>query len=144
MWSIIQLGWPHRTLVNYEEYKSISLKSFFSKTKTCLNPDSGWKTRWSSSLQYFVICGGPSVLVHGVDAGHSLCLNFSHLFVLKPNLETISIYSNKFFHNFHLSLSSFTCPRLWTSGLARRLESGQPKDYEIDWYLLLFCRIGSI
>jgi hypothetical protein len=28
---------------------------------------------------------------------------------------------NKFFHNFHLSESSFTCPRLLASGLARRL-----------------------
>ena len=28
------------------------------------------------------------------------------------NFEQISIYSNKFFHNFHLSESSFTCPRL--------------------------------
>jgi hypothetical protein len=32
-----------------------------------------------------------------------------------------SIYSNKFFHNFHLSESSFTCPRLRASGLAQRL-----------------------
>ena len=31
------------------------------------------------------------------------------------------IYSNKFFHNFHLSQSSFTCSRLRASGLARRL-----------------------
>ena len=30
----------------------------------------------------------------------------------KPNLEKISIYSNKFFHNFHLSESSFPCPGL--------------------------------
>ena len=28
-----------------------------------------------------------------------------------------NIYSNKFFHNFHLSESSFTCPRLHASGL---------------------------
>ena len=32
-----------------------------------------------------------------------------------------SIYSDKFFHNFHLSESSFTCPWLRESGLARRL-----------------------
>jgi hypothetical protein len=31
------------------------------------------------------------------------------------------IYSNKFFHNFHLSETSFTCPRLQASGIARRL-----------------------
>ena len=38
-----------------------------------------------------------------------------------PHLEEFSIYSNKFFHNFHLSKSSFNCPRLWGSGLAQRL-----------------------
>jgi len=32
-----------------------------------------------------------------------------------------NFYSNKFFHNFHLFESSFTCPRLWASGLERRL-----------------------
>ena len=31
------------------------------------------------------------------------------------------IYSTKFLHNFHLSESSFTCPRLRASGLVRRL-----------------------
>ena len=30
----------------------------------------------------------------------------------KPYLDKYSIYSNKFFHNFHLSESSFTCPGL--------------------------------
>ena len=30
------------------------------------------------------------------------------------------IYSNKFFHNFHLYDSSFTCPMLQASGLERR------------------------
>jgi len=38
-----------------------------------------------------------------------------------PHLEKISIYSNKFFHNFHLSESNFTCPGLRASGLAGRL-----------------------
>jgi hypothetical protein len=54
----------------------------------------------------------------------SLCLfNFFHLHVLarKPILENFSIYSNKFFHNFHLSESSFTCPGLRASELAWRL-----------------------
>ena len=37
-------------------------------------------------------------------------LIFFHLLTRKPNLEKLSIYSNKFFHNFHLSESSFTCP----------------------------------
>ena len=51
----------------------------------------------------------------------SLCLNFVHLLAWKPNLEKCSIYSNKFFHNFHLSKSSFTCSGLRPSGLAWRL-----------------------
>ena len=44
-----------------------------------------------------------------------------HLHAWKPNIEKLSIYSNKFFHSFHLSESSFTCPGLWASGLAQRL-----------------------
>ena len=43
------------------------------------------------------------------------------LLARKLNLERFSIYSNKFFHNFHLFESSFTCPRLWASGLVQRL-----------------------
>jgi hypothetical protein len=45
----------------------------------------------------------------------------------KPNLEKFSIYSNKFFHNFHLSKSSFTCPRLWESGLELK-KKNQPQN----------------
>jgi hypothetical protein len=48
-------------------------------------------------------------------------LNFFHLLAWKQNLEKFSIYSNKFFHYFHLSESSFTSPGLQASGLARRL-----------------------
>ena len=48
-------------------------------------------------------------------------LLFFHLLVRKPNLENLSIYSNKFVHNLHLSESSFTCPGLLVSGLAWRL-----------------------
>ena len=47
----------------------------------------------------------------------SLCLNFFHLLARKPTLEKFATYSNKFFHNFHLSKSSFTCPRLLASEL---------------------------
>jgi len=48
---------------------------------------------------------------------------FSPTYVLaqKWNLEKNSIYSNKFFHNFHLSESSFTCHGLRESGLAWKL-----------------------
>ena len=52
---------------------------------------------------------------------YSLYLTFFHLLARKPNLENFSIYSNKFFYNFHLSKSRFTCSGLWKSGLARRL-----------------------
>ena len=51
----------------------------------------------------------------------SFCRNFFHLHAWKPNIEKLSIYSNKFFHSFHLSKSSFTCPGLWASGLVQRL-----------------------
>ena len=50
----------------------------------------------------------------------SLPLLFYQL-VRKPNLEKCSIYSNKFFHNFHWSESSFTCSRLRASGIVQRL-----------------------
>ena len=52
---------------------------------------------------------------------YSLCINVFHLPARKLNLEKMYIYSNKFFHNFHLSESSFTCPGLRESVLARKL-----------------------
>ena len=48
-------------------------------------------------------------------------LIFFHLLARKPNLEKFYIYSNKFFHNFQLSESSFACPGLRASWLAQRL-----------------------
>ena len=51
----------------------------------------------------------------------SLCLHFFHLNLPESQIIFFFIYSSKFFHNFHLSESSFTCPRLRASGLARRL-----------------------
>jgi hypothetical protein len=42
------------------------------------------------------------------NAVFSLIL-ITYLLVRKPNIEIFFIYSNKFFHNFHLSESSFTC-----------------------------------
>ena len=50
-------------------------------------------------------------------------LNFVHLLARKPNLEKKKNYSNKFIHNFHLSESSFICPRLQASGLEWRLQN---------------------
>ena len=48
-------------------------------------------------------------------------LIFFHLLAQKPNIEQFSIYSNKFFHNFHLSESRFTCLGPRARGLAWRL-----------------------
>jgi len=55
-----------------------------------------------------------ALITHHIN---SLCLNFFHLLAQKPNLEKKSIYSNKFFHNFHLSESSFTCPMIQASAV---------------------------
>jgi hypothetical protein len=65
-------------------------------------------------------------LLYGIPL---FALFFFHLFAQKSNLEKISIYSNKFFHNFHLSESSFICPGLRASGLARRLVSKSCAQY---------------
>jgi hypothetical protein len=51
----------------------------------------------------------------------SLFPKLFYLLAQKPDLEKMCIYSSKFFHNFHLSESSFTCPGLWGSGLVQRL-----------------------
>jgi hypothetical protein len=67
-------------------------------------------------MWYTVITLHPSMSVQLTS--YSLCLN---VFARKPNLEKMYIYSNKFFHNFHLSESSFTCPGLRESVLARKL-----------------------
>ena len=52
---------------------------------------------------------------------NKICALIFRLLARKPNLENCYIHSNKFFHNFHLPESSFTCPWLRASGLARRL-----------------------
>jgi hypothetical protein len=77
-----------------------------------------WKTRSFFTTSYYYkhkcrisVINRISTLVFWISKrNHSLCLNFFHLLSRKPNLEKCSIYSNKFFHNFHLSESSFTCP----------------------------------
>ena len=55
------------------------------------------------------------------DSKPVFALILFHLFARKSNLENLSIYSNKLFHNFHLSESSFTFPGHRASGLAWRL-----------------------
>ena len=67
-------------------------------------------------LNYYLISIGPTITVCAV-----LAFLFFYLFARTPNFENFYIYSNKFFHNFHFSESSFTCPVLRASGLARRL-----------------------
>jgi len=52
---------------------------------------------------------GIKILDVSTHHGHSRYLNFFHLLTRKPNLEKLSIYSSKFFYNFHLSESSFNC-----------------------------------
>ena len=53
------------------------------------------------------------VLVVFIEIIQSLPSFFSPtVLARKPNLEKNYIYSNKFFHNFHLSESSFTCAGL--------------------------------
>ena len=64
-----------------------------------------------------------------------LCLNIFHLLARKSKLEKFTIYSNKFFHSFHLSESSFTCPQFWASGLVRRL-SVQRFSENLEFYTL--------
>jgi hypothetical protein len=49
-------------------------------------------------------------------------LEGTHLPEAKFRKKKNYIYSTKFFHNFHLSESSFTCPGLRASGLARGME----------------------
>ena len=51
----------------------------------------------------------------------SLCINFFHLLAPKPNLEKYLFIQTNSFIFFTCPKSSFTCPRLWASGLARRL-----------------------
>ena len=59
----------------------------------------------------------------------SVCLKFFFIYLPKRQIQkkqtTKTIYSNKFFHNFHLSEFSFACSRLWASKVARRLQIGQ-------------------
>ena len=59
---------------------------------------------------------------------YNLCLNFfHHLLARKPNLEKCFIlYSNKFFHNFHISesSSSFTCHGLCVKWVSAKTDIG--------------------
>jgi hypothetical protein len=77
-----------------------------------------------SSVPLHFCRSGPTVFGKSdvnITPCYSTHVNFFHLLARKPNLEKCSIYSNKFFHNFHLSKSSFTFPGLRASGLANIL-----------------------
>jgi len=62
----------------------------------------------------------------------SLCFHFSPT-CPKAKFRKIFYLSNKFFHNFHLSESSFTCPLLRASRLARRMHRGQIVIIDFVW-----------
>jgi len=83
--------------------------------------NSSWQTQ-NSCIEYTLFCHGCNNAQIRQHTNHFESLNlplkkyfsrlkFFHLLARKPNLEKDSIYSNKFFHNFHFSESSFTCPR---------------------------------
>ena len=57
-----------------------------------------------------------SILVIDSNAISVFALIFFHLLAQKPNLDNFYIFSNKFFHNFYLFESSFTCPELRARG----------------------------
>jgi hypothetical protein len=73
---------------------------------------------WAEDSCYNRVTGTVTVTTFN---GVSLNFNFFHLLARKPNLENFSIYSSKFFHNFHLSKSNFAYPGFRVSGVARRL-----------------------
>jgi len=76
----------------------------------------------SDNKSYLYVCLNSSKVNMNPMAPVFALIVFTYfVFALKSNLEKFSIYSNKFFHNFHLTESSHTCPSLRASGLARRL-----------------------
>ena len=84
----------------------------------CIKHKLYWGIKTDIIMLNVLICGIPG----SMRDDSSRCLNFFHLLVQKPNLETNSIYSNKFFHIFHLFQSSFTCSGLLACGLVQRLQ----------------------
>jgi hypothetical protein len=78
-------------------------------------------SRACDSYQYFLDRGlllTRKLLNQGFLLVKQSALFFFHLLARMPNLKKNYIYSSKFFHNFHLSESSFTFPGLPASGLA--------------------------
>ena len=66
---------------------------------------------------------------------HSLCLNFlTYLPESQIQKNVLFIQTNSFI--FHLFESTFTCPVIWASGLARRLISD---NYNNSLILFLYC-----
>jgi hypothetical protein len=82
-------------------YKINAWAGFFSEIVVCR------KTYWSTPKHY-------SEVMKLIFAASQLFTNTPlyciHLHARRPKLGKFSIYSNKFFHNFHLSESSFICP----------------------------------
>jgi hypothetical protein len=76
---------------------------------------------------------------------YSLCLNFFHLLAQKSNLEKCSIYSNKFFHNFHLFWIHFYLSRASDKWVSVKTASNQVLlGRRVTYYniCLLFNQIG--
>ena len=76
--------------------------------------------------------------------GTRLCHNFFHLLAQKPNLETFSIYSNKFLNNFHLSESSLTFPGLWCKWVSTKTGTFRTSLWLFHDHILLQIQISSV
>ena len=74
---------------------------------------------------------------------YSLCLNFVLPTCPKTKFRKISIYLN-ILHNFHLSKSSFICPKLQGSGLTKTsiADDFQEKKTILLDFVIYFCRIN--
>ena len=137
------LYWVHLAWVGFETHSILLIMSCKTKQSDVITkkkmlkvlyPEK-WKENWFSFfvlffwllyLLVFSINLPPCVFLLNILRNLSIsvfALIFFHLLSWKANVDIFSIYSNKFFHNFYLSESSFTCPGLLASGLARRLLS---------------------
>jgi hypothetical protein len=96
----------------------------------------GWysKTRSIISKTLVSVFQGKFEKYYNVFYGHCRSNTVFALIILptcpKTKLEKFSIYSSKFFHNFHLTESSFTCPRLWASGFCTKIGITQHTGYK--------------
>ena len=78
--------------------------SFYSNSKTYM---------FDQHFESMQIKESAHVIISCTLSLHSLPYFFSSTCQNAKYRKKIYIYSNKFIHNFHLSESSFICPRLW-------------------------------